>query len=351
MTASNKERKNIEEHLPHDLLKELYLNSRVSIKQLEEKFGISHHTLSKCLKDCEEKYKLHYTIDVDTNLLGFSEARILAIKFEKMPDIKLLKKVLEKDLFVQNAYTASGDYDLILHIIGSNRVEYENWEFKFRIGFSNYKPVVKTSTLNHFIEGFMPIKSDLILKSESINEAEKVVLAELVKNSRIKIKNLAKVSRLSEIKVIYTIDKLQKSGIIKQFTSIVQNPDKRIFLFYSINIMITGDHHPRLLLRFLNKIINEEKIGNVTTDYSVVCDTSGYFDSVYICNFEDGTALRDRGPNFLNNVWESEFPKIKQSILTEIVTGKWPFNLNNYINLKVERKIEEEKPIIFPVYD
>ncbi len=332
------------------IIHELYLNSRTYVSDMAKKFKVAHHTMSKRIKAVEERYKLNYTVDVDMDLLGFSEARIITVKFEKVPQIKLLRKILEKDQFVQNAYVASGDYDLILHIIGFNRIEYENWEFRFRIGFSNYKPVVKTATLNHFIEGFMPIKYGLILKSDRINKDEKTVLAELVKNSRIKVKELAKTSKLPEMKVIYIIDKLQKSGIIKQFISTVQNPDKRIFLLYTINIMITGNHHPKLLLRFLDKIIGEEKVNRATTDYSVVCDTSGYFDSVYICNFEDGTAMNNRGPNFLKNVWESESPRIGQSILIEVVTGKWPFNLNNYIKLKVEKRMEEEKPIIFPVY-
>jgi DNA-binding Lrp family transcriptional regulator len=350
MTASIKERKNIEEHLPHDLLKELYLNSRVSIKQLEKKFGISHHTLSKCLKECEKKYKLHYTIDVDTNLLGFSEARILAIKFEKIPDIKLLKKVFEKDPYVQNAYLTSGDFDVILHVIGQTNTEYAHWEFKFRMGFSNYRPRIKASTLNHIVEGFIPINSKLINKSKEINEAEKKILIKLIENSRIRLKDLSKTTKLSQMKILYKIEKLKKDGIIKRFTTCIQNPEKRMLLFYAITFIPNENHHKNHFLKFVEKITNNNSVKDITTDYSVVCETSGSYDAIHFCNFKDGTSFDEIGPNLLKKSWEGECPVVEQSILTDLITGNWPFNTNNYFKWGIEIEAIKNHPIIFEIY-
>lgn len=350
MTASTKERNKIEEHLPYDLLKRLYLDSRVSIKQLEKDFGISHHTISKYLKESENRYKLYYTLDIDTNLLGFSEARILGVKFERVPDLKLLQSVLSNDPFVQNAYLATGDFDLIMHVVGLNYIEYYRWEYKFRMGFSHYKPRLKVSTLNDMVEGFMPISSKLIPNSKGIDETEKKILIKLIENSRIKLKELSKTTKLSQMKLIYTIKKLKKLGIIRQFTTGIQDPDKRIFLFYSVVNTPNEDHHRKTLPKFLKNIIERGKKNEITTDYSVVCDTSGHFDAVYFCNFKDGTALDERGPNFLKKVWESELPVVEQGILTELITGKWPFNANNYTKWRVELEEIERKPIKFEIY-
>ncbi len=351
MTASKNERNNIEAHLPHDMLKELYLNSRVSIKELERKFSISHHTLSKCLGGCEEKYGLYYTLDIDATKLGFSEPRLITVKFEKVPDIALLKKVLGADPVVQDAYLSSGDFDLLLIVIGSDSINYENWEFIFRIGFSKYKPRVKTSTLNKFMEGFMPINSKLVKLSKEIDDGEKAILERLIKNSRIRIKDLSKETNMSESQVIHIINNLKRKGIVRKFTTCIQNPDHRILLFYSVVLFIGGDHHPELLLKFIDKIINGEQINHVTTNYSVVCDTSGAFDCIYFCNFNDGTALNDRGPMFLKKAWHAEEPVTEQCILTELIAGKWPFNTNSYVHWGTTLDEGNNKPKKFKVYD
>ena len=293
MTASNNERKNIINNFPHNLLKKLYLNSRVSIKQLEKEFDISHHTISKYFMHCENNFKLIYTLDVNTTQLGFSEARIIAVKFKTVPDSTLLKRVLKADPFVQNAYMAIGDFDLIMHVIASNEIEYSHWEYKFRIGFSRYKPRVKTSSINHIVEGFLPIQGKLLFKTSKLSIIEKRILAELIENSRIKLKDLIKKTKISQMKVIYTIKKLQEKNIIRQFTTTVQNPNKRIFSFYSVTTTPTKDHHPTLLLKLLKKIINEESNSNITTDYSVVCETSGFFDTIQFCNFKDGVVVTE----------------------------------------------------------
>lgn len=88
----------------------------------------------------------------------------------------------------------------------------------------------------------------------------------------------------------------------------------------------------------------------MTADYSTVCDTSGSFDCAFFCNFEDGTFLNDRGPNFIKRIWESEQPTIEQSILTEVVVGSWPFNTNKYTNWRIEMKREEVRSTKFSIY-
>ncbi len=98
---------------------------------------------------------------------------------------------------------------------------------------------------------------------------------------------------------------------------------------------------------FLKTIINGEQKDEVTTDYSVICDTSGHFDAVYFCNFKDGTTFNERGPNSLKRIWESESPIVEQGILTELITGKWPFNTNNYIKWPIELEEIERRPIKF----
>ena len=282
MTASIGQRERIAEKLPHELLQKLYLNSRVSIKQLEKELGISSHTISKILQECENKYGLVYTLDINTSILGFSEPRIIAVKFEeKVPDIKLLKRVLSKDLFVQNAYLATGDFDLILHIIATNRNEYNLWLYRFRMGFCHYKPRVKVSTIDYLVDGSLPLRGALIKRSKEINASEKKLLLSLINDARRRVTDVSKDTKLSQMMVIYLMNKLVKKGIIRKFTTYIQTPEKRLFLFYAVTDIPNEDHHPKSLLKFLDKIIGEESSTEVTNDYAVVLETSGQFDTMF----------------------------------------------------------------------
>ena len=331
------------------IMYELYLNSRVAIDTLVKKSGIAHNTLLNKIQSLKNYYQLHFTTIIDTDLLGFSESRIIAIKFDKVPELNLLKTIFFKDKFIQNAYLTSGDFDLIIYVIGTNKTEYEHWEFTFRIGLSRFKPKLYTSTLNHPIEGFIPINSNLIYDSK-LKSHEKIILSELIKDSRIRIKTLAKIANISEMKVIYTIKRLRNSGIIKQFTTSIQKPDKRIYLFYSLNLTITEEHHPKLLLKLLDEIIDNENKSRVATDYSVVISTSGAFDSIYICNFDNGFIMDKRGPNFIKKIWSSESPIINTCNMVDVIVGQWPFNYNCYFKWKMEQDIEKKSPIRFKAY-
>ncbi len=350
MAMQTGDRERVQKRLAAILFKKLYLDSRETISKIVKDTAISHHTISKYLREYEQKYDLSYTLDIDPIALGFSEERILAIKFDDPPKIELLKKVLGNDIYVQNAYLSNGDFDLIIHVLGPNTIEYGHWEFKLRVGFSKYKPKISTSVINHTVEGFLPIKSKIINKSKNINATEKTVLGALIKNSRTRLKDLEKLTNLSQMQVLYTMKKLKKDGKIKKFSTLVQNTNKKMFLFYGITYTPNINHHRLSLLPFMDGVINAEKENDITTDYSIICDTSGHFDSVYFCNFADGQALNERGALLLKETWKAEQPEFKQCILTELVTGKWPFNKNGYYNWKRERDNIINKPVKFDLY-
>lgn len=350
MTASHEERDKVKEYLPYNLLRELYLNSRTSITELTKRFGISHYTITKSLAECQKKYGLIYTLDINTDLLGFSEARIVVIKFGKMPDLKLLNKIICNDIYIQNAYTAVGDFDLVLHVLAPNPEEYNHWEFRFRIGLSLYKPDVKTSNLNHIVEGFLPINKDIIEKSKNLKPSEKLILSLLLQNARIEINSIAKSAKISSSKVIYIIRKLQKRGIIKKFTSCIQSSDKGIAVMYCTRLKFSPNHHKYLLSNLLNIIIGGENYNNITTDYSLTCEVGGYFDGIDICNFSDGDSFDKRGPNLIKKEWAEEEPIIEQGILIGLIKGIWPFNKNDYYNSKKILDTEMTNPVKFKIY-
>ncbi len=70
-------------------------------------------------------------------------------------------------------------------------------------------------------------------KIRSIDEKDQRILEELMKNSRISYSELAKIIGMSDVAVIKRIKKLEESGVIKQYT-IVIDPSKLGYKLVSI---------------------------------------------------------------------------------------------------------------------
>ncbi|MDE1854740.1 MAG: Lrp/AsnC family transcriptional regulator [Candidatus Micrarchaeota archaeon] len=328
MRASRESKEYVEKELPYKLLLEMYKDSRRSLKELGRGLHISYHTVSKTLSQLEEKYKLNYTLDIDTGKLGFSEGRIITIKFNERPSVELLKQRFQKDVFVQDAYLAEGDFDLLLYVIGLSSKEFVSWQWKLRIELRKYEPSFKTSTADQNIIGFLPIKNALIEASENLSDTEKKVLCALNDNSRIKLKELVQKSKTTQMRVIYVLKKFKTEGVIKKFAALTQNPSKRIFLAYTAYLN-PGGNHDKLMFSFGEELLKENK-QEVTSDYVLVIDAVGAHDLLYVCTFENGEKLSERGPDLLKTILTDESPKIEKAILTDVITGKWPFHLDDY---------------------
>lgn len=328
MPASKKTQEFVAKELPYKLLMYLYNDSRAPLKELGRQFNISYHTVSEVLKKYEEKYKIAYTLELNEQALGFTEGRVIAIKFATMPSIDVLKERFQKDIFVQDAYLGSGDFDLLLYVVGLTNRDFNIWQFKFRVDFSEYKPNVKISTLNYYTIGFFPLRNELLGESTMLNENEKKVLLLLNENSRIKLAELVKRSKLTQMRVIYIMKKLKEKGIIKKYTTLMQQADKRLFVAYSC-IHTPTKWHNKLLLNFFEEMTKED-LHEVTNDYGLMCDANGFCDLFFMCAFENGEVAAKRGPEILKTLWKDEDAKVEKLILTSLLVGKWPFHLEGY---------------------
>ncbi len=339
MPATRESKEYVEKELPYKLLNEMYKNSRRSLKELGRNLNISHHTISNTLRRLEHDYNLEYTLDLDATKLGFPEGRVVTIKFEERPDLDFLRERFRKDIFVQDAYLAEGDFDLLLYVIGLSPREFAGWQWKLRIELGKYKPLLKISTADAYNIGFLPVRNELIEMSERLSGVEKKILEALNTNSRIKLKDLIEKSGTTQMKTIYALKKFKSEGIIKRFAGLVQKPTKRIFLAYTMYLSPTGEH-TEFRLAFLNKLL-EEDLHKATSDYALILDTVGNYDTLYVCTFENGEQLSRNGPDLQKSLFKKEGPKIDKAILTDIITGKWPFHLEDYSYYKIpvnERK-------------
>ena len=328
MRKARENKEYVEKELPYRLLTEMYKDSRRSLKELGRELHISYHTISRTLSQLEEKYKLAYTLDLDIKKLGFSEGLVITVKFEEKPEFEYLKQRFEKDPFVQDAYLAEGDFDLLLYIVGLTPEDLMVWQWKLRIELRKYKPLLKMSTVEAYGFGFFPLRNALIEISEKLSPSEKKILKELNENSRTKLKTLVLKSKVTQMKTIYAIQRLKQDQIIKKFTCLTQEPSKHIFLAFAINFLPDEIHKKRLIV-FWNNLV-KENMHAATSDYSLECDVVGAYDTVYVCTFENGEHLSAMGPDLHKALFSGELLRIEKGVLTGVLVGKWPFHLDDY---------------------
>ncbi len=314
--------------LQYRLLMSMYENSRTPVKKIASDLGLTPYLVSKTLGDAEQKHNIIYTLELNEVGLGFTEGRVITIKFERTPNIELLKSRFRDDPFVQDAYFAMGDFDVLMYVVGSTRAEFQKWQYKLRQDLYAYKPMLKSSTVSQYNIGFFPLRGALLEKANGITPLEKNILLMLNENSRIKLKDLIEGCGSTQMKVIYALNSMVERGIIKRFTALTQNTDKKLIVAFGAALIPTPNHWD-LFIKFCEELLKEDP-HQITNDYSVVVDVDGALDCYNICTFADGDAMAKRGPDMRAKIWGPESPRIEKAILTEIIVGRWPFHLEKY---------------------
>jgi len=328
----------IKNELPYELLKALYNNSRLSLRDLAKQHGVSHHVVSSLLKRLEKDYGIVYTLDLDEDKLGFANGRIVTIKFRNKPDIEVIKERLLNDPFVQDLYLADGDFDLIMYVSGITEEEFKVWQWHVREYFNKYMPLLRTSTLTTKYVGFMPLRNKAIMNSPNLSEFEKKVLTILNENSREKISEIAKKVKVKDLdKVIYVIKKLRERGIIKRFTAITTKPGKSIIQAFGATIN-PSNNHLNYVINFYNEVVKEEK-HQATSDYILITDTIGYFDIFYIGNFNRGEDAEKRGAEMYKKIFADELLVIEKAIITDILAGYLPQHIDTFEEWKKKAQL------------
>ncbi|MDE1828178.1 MAG: Lrp/AsnC family transcriptional regulator [Candidatus Micrarchaeota archaeon] len=341
MPAKRETQEYVKSGLPYDILREIYKDSRVSLQELGRRFNISYHNIAAALKELEKRYDIEYTLELDEAALGFTEGRIITIKFENpAPSIDFLRERFTKDIFVQDAYLATGDFDLLLYVVGITSKDFKAWEWRLRMDLGEYRPVFKSSIMDEKSIGFLALRSELIKESPILSNSEKKVLMLLNNNSRARLKEICEKCKIKNpMHVVYILRKLKEKGIIKKFSALTQKPDKKIISAYGLRLIPTKEHHHKFFINFAKELLNETA-SEITNDYCFIADVTGAYDGMYLCTFEDGERLSKRGPDLIQRLWAVESPRIDRAMLTYLIIGKWPFHLEEYESYK--RLFEKE---------
>jgi DNA-binding Lrp family transcriptional regulator len=319
--------KRTESNLRYKVANELYENSRISVRKLALKLKADYYAISKIIIELEQKNRLFYTLALNVEKLGFQE-KIIAIKFDKMPDISVLKSEFKDDIFIQNAFLAKGDFDVMLHVVGLAARPYVAWQWTLRGLLGDYKPRFYTSDINDYVLGFFPLSNEIIDASNAISKKEKAVLKVLNRNSRSRLKDIASQAGLSQMQVITTMRNLNERNIIRKYTMLVQSPEKNMITATFRQITPTIKHQTHLAT--IIKGLMDEDFNQITSDYAILANLIGSQDTFYLCNFKDDDERTRRGPALWSRVCKDEEIEVYEAVLTSIITGVWPIHPDSY---------------------
>jgi len=125
-----------------------------------------------------------------------------------------------------------------------------------------------------------------------LDNLDKQILNTLISNSRLSYRQIAPILKVSVATIMNRINKLQKEGIIKSFTTQIDY-DK---LDYDIHVIIDIRVAKGKLFQVENKIANHPNV------YAVY-DTTGHFDATIIAKFKNRRSM----DAFLKKIQTYEF--------------------------------------------
>ncbi len=268
------------------LLTILSMNARATLTFLGKPLGLKPSATYYRVKQLEKAYGLQYTIDINTEKLGFLDY-IAFVKFEEeMPSIEEIRDTLSGFPEVQLALSTTGDYDLIIYFVSSSNDNAANFLYRVRttdvLGTYKSKWFVSTFYISY---GFAPLRDEFfdLLKAKvwvrskenprpgagEITQREFDVLRELNKSGTVEFTDIDSRYSYDKGSSQYTYHKLKERGIIRRPTMTMQ----RLPIKYSAALMadmLNGSEFSKSRPQLLLDII--EEFDSLTNKYCMVGD-------------------------------------------------------------------------------
>ncbi len=130
------------------------------------------------------------------------------------------------------------------------------------------------------------------MKTAEVDEIDKAIINEILEHAKIPLRDIAKKLNVSFVTVMHRIKRLEKEGIIKQYTALIDY-DK---IGYSVHVMI----EVRIAKGKLFEL--EKKLATLSHVYAVY-DTTGDFDAAIIGRFSSTRQM----DNFLKKIQTFDF--------------------------------------------
>ncbi len=305
--------------LSRRILRELCMDSRVTITELSNKFNISRPIIAKRIEAMEKELGLYYTIEPDYKALGLGAMTAIYLKFRKKPPEELLSRWLTRSKMVQLSLKTEGDFDMLLFSLAENDEEFAKWSLNIGVNFSDYGASTSKSDMDILHHGIVPLNNET-LSSAKIDDVYKRLLLELNLNSRISIIDLSKKVKMHEEMTRYYLRKLMSMNIIKRFTAVITRPPQcsNAFMFMKYT------YGPGSIGRIIEKrkvYFAKEEIPFVFNDWQMVATTSGGSDElVWGTAGTDKDVIEDR-IRLHERMFKKDFPIVNYGLVRKVMKG------------------------------
>ena len=317
-------------------LRALSEDARISITEISKRLKCSRITASKILDEITEKYDIKFNVEFDEDKLGISQRHLLIIKLEKKPKPKELAELFTNDPYVNCAYLCDGDFNLILHVVANNPMDYIVWESLLPGKLSEYGVEIRPSQLMLMNFGYLPVNSQTFnTMAKNLNEKDKELLTALSSNSRISVSELAALLKIGRTTIHYRLHTLMKSGFVKRFTVSINKPPQNYILAYATNYHFNKTSHLRSIkmMEYYKQYDNEMPLLNT---FQLLAPMSGSYRFLGMALFENETVATKDGIKAHKRIFNEENVAIKSARITSVIKGSYPFR-NMDINANYQR--------------
>ncbi|MDE1851253.1 MAG: AsnC family transcriptional regulator [Candidatus Micrarchaeota archaeon] len=316
------------------ILRELSTNSRISITDLAKKLKCSRITAAKVLADVSSSYGVKFGLEFDEDKLGITQRHLLLIRLEKKPSLGELRELFAGDDHINCAFLCNGDFDLIIHAVATNPMDYIVWESLLPGKLADYGVDIYPSQLMLTNFGYMPINSGTLNSmAQNVNDKDKAIMALLNDDSRIGISEISSKLGIGRTTVHYRIFSLLRNGLIKRFTiSLAKSPLKYV-LAYTTNYHFNKTSHFRSvqMMEYYRQYDQDMPLFNT---FQLLAPMSGSYRFLGIALFDDKKAAIKGGIVAHKSIFNQERVHMKSAEITGVIKGSYPFRnldmMSNY---------------------
>ncbi len=323
------------------VLRELCTNSRVTITELSEKYKVSRHVIKERINALEKEFGLRYTIEPNYNELGYNTIHVLRSSFKKKPSNQEIKEILHNSRVAQFVATAEGYFELIVFAIAKNPAEYSQWENAFNAKFAKYGMYTKQSEVDFMSLGFVPIGSDAI-EASAAEPIYKKMLSILNEDSRISIRDLSKKMGSSEALTRYYFRELNKTKLIKKYTTLATKPYFKSNILYFCNYTIKSGIESRYDKERKTMYWKSLDEFPILSEYPINWSIIGADRSFTWANYNDYRQGLKQSVDIHKQAFGDALQQIRVGVIKEIIKGYAPIrNIDQKQNfVLVERAME-----------
>ncbi len=305
------------------ILKELCSNSRVKMRLLSEKFGVSRYLITKEVEELENELGLRYTLELNYSRLGFGTIHVAYLNFAKKPREKVLEEVVNKITAIQLALLMKGDFELLCFVVTKTPIEYSQVEIALQLQLQEFGARVKSSEVTLPRLGFIALNNALISKAE-VGDVYKKILVSLNTNSRARLSEVSKETGTSEDLVRYYMTKMEKEGIIRRYTALVTKPNTKFTIAFLVNYSVRENLQARIDKERRNIIFSDDDRSNVNS-FQMMFSTTGAEQTFDLATYLNKKYGIEHSIEAHNKIYAVDKPEVRSAQVIKPLKGMLPF--------------------------